>query len=429
MAEKRCFVVSPIGGDGSETRKRADDVFDFIIQPIASHYGYRVERADRLSQPGIITIQILKHLIEDDLVVADLTDHNPNVFYELAFRHAFSKPVIQILQAGQTIPFDVAGQQTILVNFPELHSVEQCKREMARQIEAVERGDVGIVSLLSFLGSVQPNKLDTGEKSAIEIYSILQEIKHAVSSLGAQERKPVPPEPVDDRMRLLADGELLAGALERTTKISRDFNVKCLKSRLKQPLWGLKQPLWGPYQAAWYYDQKWTILKDICDLLKSDRRRSESAGDYFKATLFRVSSRDRLELDSSFYPPGVHPTTQQIERPENPDRLPTAFRCLDSQTMQLIQNVPEEIARGDKARWVELWPGQAKNYGSMLSTPITIGERGNETYQVVSVLTVDTNRLDYFSEQEKDKNFMALLLAPFRQQLTFVYLAQGQRET
>ena len=203
MPEKRCFVVSPIGTDGSETRKRSDDVFSFVIEPVAKKHGYSVERADRLSQPGIITIQILKHLVDDELVIADLTDHNPNVFYELAIRHAFTKPVIQILQAGQTIPFDVAGQQTIFVNFPELRSVEQCKREMGAQIQAIERGEANIISPLDLLQNVSLPKLDTGGKSGIEIYSMLQEIKHAVSSLGVQERKPAPPETPDDRLRLL----------------------------------------------------------------------------------------------------------------------------------------------------------------------------------------------------------------------------------
>ena len=46
--------------------------------------GYEAVRADEIAEPGSITSQIMQRIFDDDLVVADLTDHNPNVFYELS---------------------------------------------------------------------------------------------------------------------------------------------------------------------------------------------------------------------------------------------------------------------------------------------------------------------------------------------------------
>jgi hypothetical protein len=47
--------------------------------------------------------------MNDPLAIADLSDPNPNVFYELAIRQAIGKPLVQIIQKDEKIPFDVMG--------------------------------------------------------------------------------------------------------------------------------------------------------------------------------------------------------------------------------------------------------------------------------------------------------------------------------
>ena len=106
MAEierKKCFVAAPIGMRGSDAFLRTEDVQDFIIGPAIEQCGYEMPpiRADQISEPGRITKQIIDHLINDALVVADLTDRNPNVFYELAIRHAVRKPIVQIIHKSR----------------------------------------------------------------------------------------------------------------------------------------------------------------------------------------------------------------------------------------------------------------------------------------------------------------------------------------
>jgi len=88
--KKSCFVIAPIGQEESETRNRSDLVLKHIIKPAAEECGYKAVRADEISEPGIITTQVIQRLIDDDLVIADLTERNPNVFYELAIRHAIA---------------------------------------------------------------------------------------------------------------------------------------------------------------------------------------------------------------------------------------------------------------------------------------------------------------------------------------------------
>jgi len=131
-----CFVICPIGPKGSETRKRSDKVLRFIISPIADKVGLHLIRADQIPSPGIITDQIMKHLLEDELVIADLTDSNANVFYELAIRHVARKPVIQLIQEGEKIPFDAATMRTIEYSF-DVERINATKEELENQISSV----------------------------------------------------------------------------------------------------------------------------------------------------------------------------------------------------------------------------------------------------------------------------------------------------
>jgi hypothetical protein len=72
------------------------------------------------------------------MVIADLTGRNPNVFYELAIRHALRKPYVQIIQRGERIPFDVSAIRTVEVDHHDLDSVELAKAEILKQMASLE---------------------------------------------------------------------------------------------------------------------------------------------------------------------------------------------------------------------------------------------------------------------------------------------------
>jgi hypothetical protein len=121
-ANELCFVVSPIGSPGSPTRRRADNVLNHVIQPAAEAIGLTARRADQIDAPGLITSQIIQRLLAAKAVVVDLSDRNPNVYYELAVRDSFKLPVVLIAEDGTELASDIVGQRTIFFESTDLAS-------------------------------------------------------------------------------------------------------------------------------------------------------------------------------------------------------------------------------------------------------------------------------------------------------------------
>lgn len=137
---KDCFIICPLGSAQSEIRKKSDKLLRHVFQPVLDNNNYKAIRADQIPKVGLITSQIINLIMESPLVIADLTDSNPNVFYELAIRHAIRKPYIQVITKGQEIPFDLKGIRTIEIDITDLDNVENAKKEIENQILEFKKG-------------------------------------------------------------------------------------------------------------------------------------------------------------------------------------------------------------------------------------------------------------------------------------------------
>lgn len=104
---KRCFVIMPFT---ERFESRSDgffmEVFESLIKPSAEAAGFDVQTARR-DGSDVIQSTIINEIIDADLVVADLTDHNPNVLFELGLRMAHEKPVAIIKSDDTGRIFDV----------------------------------------------------------------------------------------------------------------------------------------------------------------------------------------------------------------------------------------------------------------------------------------------------------------------------------
>ena len=120
--ENLCFFIAPIGSDGSDERKHSDLFLRQIVEPALAE-TLTVIRADEIDASGLITSQVIEYLAKARLVVADLSYHNPNVFYELALRHAVRKPVVHIIRKSDRIPFDINQARMIQIDTTDIYSL------------------------------------------------------------------------------------------------------------------------------------------------------------------------------------------------------------------------------------------------------------------------------------------------------------------
>ena len=102
------FVISQFGG-------MYDQLYDNVIIPICEKKGIKPIRADEISASSMILEDIIRSLQNANIIIADITPNNPNVFYELGYAHAIRKPVILLCEKAErsNLPFDISGFRTI----------------------------------------------------------------------------------------------------------------------------------------------------------------------------------------------------------------------------------------------------------------------------------------------------------------------------
>jgi nucleoside 2-deoxyribosyltransferase len=138
MADKKtCYIISEIGEPESEERKWADFVREHIITPAITACGYKEPARADDPDKDLIMADIIEQMFEADLVIADLTRFNPNVFYELGIRHCAQKPAIHLIKIGQSPPFDLGGNKAIFID-RDHEKVIEAKSEIERRIKAIE---------------------------------------------------------------------------------------------------------------------------------------------------------------------------------------------------------------------------------------------------------------------------------------------------
>jgi hypothetical protein len=90
-----------------------EELYREVICPISAKFELRAYHAGDVFGPGIILRDIVDGLVEAKIVIAEITPPNQNVFYELGYAHALSKPTILLAECGRQLPFDVSGYRCI----------------------------------------------------------------------------------------------------------------------------------------------------------------------------------------------------------------------------------------------------------------------------------------------------------------------------
>ena len=137
MSDKVCFIISAIGESGTPTRERADKVYKYLIAPVCEDLGYKPIRVDHVNAVDNINETIINYLKTAHMVIADMTEHNPNAFYELGFRQALELPLVPIIESGGKLPFDVMMTRTTFYD-TDVSKIEESKVDLKSKMQSFE---------------------------------------------------------------------------------------------------------------------------------------------------------------------------------------------------------------------------------------------------------------------------------------------------
>jgi hypothetical protein len=102
----QAFVVMPFAAE-------FNDVYEHVIRAPLAAEGFDVLRADEMQNSRSIMHDVVQGILGSDLVIADLTGRNANVFYELGIAHAVNKKVLLLAQDIEDVPFDLRAYRVI----------------------------------------------------------------------------------------------------------------------------------------------------------------------------------------------------------------------------------------------------------------------------------------------------------------------------
>jgi hypothetical protein len=111
-----------------------DPVYQLFIREALSLAGLEVVRADDIRSQRNILSDVVEWIAKSELIVADLTGENPNVFYELGIAHALAKPVLLLTQSIEDVPFDLRSYRLLpySTHFSEIATAKKTLEEYGR---------------------------------------------------------------------------------------------------------------------------------------------------------------------------------------------------------------------------------------------------------------------------------------------------------
>ena len=125
------FVLMPFTKD-------FDDIYKLGIKDCCNQVGFIAERVDEQIYSESILERIYRQIKVCDIVIADMTSKNPNVFYEVGYAHALGKPCILLTQNADDIPFDLKHHRHIVYEGSICNLKERLSEELSWHMQQIE---------------------------------------------------------------------------------------------------------------------------------------------------------------------------------------------------------------------------------------------------------------------------------------------------
>lgn len=253
------FVIMPFTTIGNL-------VFRRLIRPSAEAAGYRVERADTTLNQRAIMQDVIAFIQSADLVLADLTGRNANVFYELGVGHALQRRTLLLAQSTTDIPFDLAAYRAVIysVEFDDAGVlVSNLVSELGPVLKAARADEILFSSPFADFGSLvdatEPDvptegilnmmqrfiKVDVPEatEATAALQPVIERATEAIKKVG--EDHAVDPESGD-----LSDALELAGAMADVLTSSADELEPLVDERLIPAVLAVEKDIAGIIRAV-----------------------------------------------------------------------------------------------------------------------------------------------------------------------------------
>lgn len=127
-----CFVLMPFDS-------ALQPVYEDHIRPAVRRLGLTCQRADEITSTSLITWDIWERINRARVIVADLTQQNANVFYELGLAHALGKDVVLLTQSMDFVPFDLKSIRCIVYEFTP-RGCERLEQKLTETLSAFVKG-------------------------------------------------------------------------------------------------------------------------------------------------------------------------------------------------------------------------------------------------------------------------------------------------
>lgn len=282
----KCFVIMPF----SETTKEHTEEYwtkhfeDFLKPVIEETKNVEVSRSEALR--GDLLNQIIYNLVTADIIVADLTDSNPNVFWELGIRHSYENGTITIMDDGYRLPFDLSKIGT-LKYYPKNHLKNEgfkahLKKAVLDCINFPDKIDSYVLEMMSGRGSIYEIINEQENKRRIEgllaelsynkdiIDSIYADIKNNADIRKRMEKEPDNREELRKEIgfttQLLRNSSIENLLVNRYLDCELDVykNIEIVRSRIDafnqfNGIWVDDQE----YAESWYMRTKNDMIKGV----------------------------------------------------------------------------------------------------------------------------------------------------------------------
>jgi hypothetical protein len=170
---RKLFVIMPFGslavpsGSGPSPTD-FDAVYDRLIRPAGLTENFTVLRIDEVATPGAISEQYLHELFTAEIVVADVSAPNPNVFYELGIRQAMrTGPTVLIARKEAELPFDIRQQRVFFYDPSSDEQLLLARTNLSRVLRETT-ADAGKNPIQTFLHAIGASTSPLEDRAAFD---------------------------------------------------------------------------------------------------------------------------------------------------------------------------------------------------------------------------------------------------------------------